>query len=331
MILQISFPQPIVLVSRCLEFEKVRYDGQVIHCQAVRDLEPFVDFIKVCPEVDIGLGVPRDTLRIVKIKGEYRLVQPKTGNDVTEKMDEFTDSFLGELVEVDGFIFKSKSPTIGIRDIKVYGGLSNAGVIERGSGFFADKILKRYSGYPLEEDDRLRNVRIRHDFLTRLFAFADFRGALDSGNMEQLVEYNRRYHHLFMLYSQPLSNKMTSLLEGAEEAAFNEVSEEYFSLLKDIFSNHPFSESYVNAAQNIYEGFKEQATAEDDFLFNDVIDLYSRNLVGVETVLEMLKFFVGKFASDTSVFSRFFEPYPADLKMEVDPGRDKDYWEHFHF
>jgi uncharacterized protein YbbK (DUF523 family)/uncharacterized protein YbgA (DUF1722 family) len=331
MIPQIPFPRPVVLVSRCLEFEKVRYDGQVIHCQAVRDLEPFVDFIKVCPEVDIGLGVPRDTLRIVKIKGEYRLVQPKTGNDVTEKMDEFTDSFLEELMEVDGFIFKSKSPTIGIRDIKVYGGLSNAGVIERGSGFFADKILKRYGGYPIEEDDRLRNVRIRHDFLTRLFAFADFREALDSGSMEQLVEYNRRYHYLFMLYSQPLANKMNSLIEGSRGAAFNEVSGDYFTLLKEVFSNHPFSKSYKSMAQNIYSGFKEQATAEDDFLFNDVIDLYSRNLVGVGAVLEMLKFFVSKFASETSAYSRLFEPYPAELKIEVDPGRDKDYWEYFHF
>jgi uncharacterized protein YbbK (DUF523 family) len=116
----------------------VRYDGQVIPCKIVRDLEPYVEYIKVCPEFAIGLGVPRDPIRIVKRDGDKRLIQPKTKGNITEKMNDFTTRFINSLPDVDGFIFKSKSPTIGLRGIKVYGGIENAPVIERSSGFFAD-------------------------------------------------------------------------------------------------------------------------------------------------------------------------------------------------
>ena len=81
-----DFAKPIVLVSRCLEFDKVRYDGKVVPSRIVRDLIPLVDFIKVCPEYEIGHGVPRDPVRIVKQKDNYRLIQPKTGEEFKEMM-----------------------------------------------------------------------------------------------------------------------------------------------------------------------------------------------------------------------------------------------------
>jgi uncharacterized protein YbbK (DUF523 family) len=162
-----NFPKPVVVVSACLEFEKVRYDGQVIPCKIVRDLEPFVEYIRVCPEFAIGLGVPRDPIRIIKIGGEKRLIQPKTKEDITEKMNNFTTGFIQSLPDVDGFIFKSKSPTIGLRGIKVYAGIEQSAVLEQSSGFFADQIIQAFPDYPMEEDDRLRNATIRDNFLVK--------------------------------------------------------------------------------------------------------------------------------------------------------------------
>lgn len=167
-------PRPTILVSRCLEFDNVRYDGKLIPSKIVKDFEPYVDYIKICPEVEIGLCIPRDPIRIVKTHGEYKLMQPKTNRDVTKEMDEFTDKFITDLPKVDGFIFKSGSPTIGIRNIEVYSGIKDAPVIEKDSGFFANKVLEKHPGYPIEEDDRLRNDKIRHDFLTYLFKFTLF-------------------------------------------------------------------------------------------------------------------------------------------------------------
>lgn len=91
------FSKPKLLISSCLEFEKVRYNGQVIPCKTIRDLEPFVEYIKVCPEFEIGLGVPRQPIRIVKKEDAYRLIQHNTNRDVTDEMNIFSDNFITQV------------------------------------------------------------------------------------------------------------------------------------------------------------------------------------------------------------------------------------------
>ncbi len=181
-----DFLEPTIVVSSCLEFKNVRYDGQVIPCDIVRDLKKYVEFVKVCPEVEIGLGVPREPIRIVKDDNRDKLVQPNTGRDVTEEMDEFTEQFLDNLPPVDGFLFKSKSPTVGLKRIKKYSNVDGSNVVEKGTGFFARKIVDRYEGYPIEDNDRLRNGKIRKHFLTKLFTFSDFRSSVRSGKYADL-------------------------------------------------------------------------------------------------------------------------------------------------
>lgn len=98
--------KPKLLTSACLEFERVRYDGQYIPSEAIRRLLPFVDIVKVCPEYEIGLGVPREPIRIVKKEGEYRLIQHNTEKDVTQDMENFAENFVNNMEEIDGAIFK---------------------------------------------------------------------------------------------------------------------------------------------------------------------------------------------------------------------------------
>ena len=110
--------RPRVVISACIDFEPVRYNGQVIPYDFVRALGEHADLVPVCPEVEIGLGVPRDPIRVELSQGEARLVQPSSGADLTERMVEFTDGYLGSLEAVDGFILKSRSPSCGPSDVK---------------------------------------------------------------------------------------------------------------------------------------------------------------------------------------------------------------------
>ncbi|MGG0797032.1 DUF523 and DUF1722 domain-containing protein [Brevibacillus laterosporus] len=112
--------KPIVVVSKCLEFAECRYNGDVLSDQTVRSLAPFVTFIPVCPEIEIGLGIPRETIRIMKEGEQHRLVQPSTRADLSQQMNSFADAFLQNVGEVDGFILKSRSPSCGVKDVKVY-------------------------------------------------------------------------------------------------------------------------------------------------------------------------------------------------------------------
>lgn len=114
------FPRPNIVISRCIEFDHCRYDGSMITSDFVAALKPHAHFIPVCAEMEIGLGVPRSSIRIVSVKGELRLIQPATGLDVTDKMVSFSRSFLCSLSGIDGFILKFRSPSCGMKDIKVY-------------------------------------------------------------------------------------------------------------------------------------------------------------------------------------------------------------------
>ncbi|MRR08546.1 DUF523 domain-containing protein, partial [bacterium] len=106
-----SFPRPVVAASKCLEFAACRYNGQTIACPTVRLLRGLVEFKPVCPELEIGLGVPREPIRVIETGGGRRLVQPATGRDVTAEMTRVVADHLRDLGDVDGFILKSRSPS----------------------------------------------------------------------------------------------------------------------------------------------------------------------------------------------------------------------------
>ena len=156
-----DFTKPVIVVSKCIEFEPVRYDGQMISSELVKSLKPHVHFIPVCPEVGIGLGVTRETLRIVKRGEILKLIQPATGLDLTSKMKRFSKEFLDALPEVDGFILKSKSPSSAMKDAKIYPKLEKASPIGRGPGFFGGEVLKKFAHVAVEDERRLLNSRIK--------------------------------------------------------------------------------------------------------------------------------------------------------------------------
>lgn len=319
-----QFPRPIVVVSRCLEFDKVRYDGQVIHSRIVRDLEPFVDYIKVCPEVEIGLGVPRETIRIVRKDGVYRLIQPATGEDLTDRMNSFTKDFMGDLKEVDGFIFKSKSPTIGLRNIKIYAGVANAPVVERSTGFFAGKLLARYSGYPLEEEDRLRNTRIRQHFLTHLYTFADMRKLRMSTKQEDVQDFMNRNEFLFLAYNKEIHNKMLLLVQDSSKPVDN-ILEELGSLLKQLMARPPEHQANIEAAREMFQLAAADLSEKEHQFFEAVLGRYEQNKIFFSTVLELLKLYFLMSGKDPS-YHTLLLPYPEELILEVDEDRDKDFW-----
>ena len=118
------------------------------------------------------------------------------------------------LNDVDGFIFKSRSPNIGVRNIKVYPAAEPSPVIEKGMGFFAAKVFEKYHGFPIEEDDRLRNHHIRHHFLTQLSTFAHLRVNCGSGFITELKDFNERHRFLFTYYDPSTYEQMCKLLES---------------------------------------------------------------------------------------------------------------------
>jgi len=186
------FPKPRIIISKCLTFDKCRYNGEVISDKFVDKIKSYVEFIPVCPEVEIGLGIPREPIRIVEVDGKNTLYQPATGKYFTDKMLSFTESYLKSLNNIDGFILKNRSPSCGPGDVKIFKGFEKSAMAIRGNGFFADEVIRQFPNAAIEDEGRLKNHQLREHFLIKLYTLARFRLIRSSTKMGDLVDFHSR-------------------------------------------------------------------------------------------------------------------------------------------
>lgn len=319
-----GFPTPKLVVSRCLEFEEVRYNGAVIPDKAVQRLKPYVEFIPICPEVEIGLGVPRDVIRIIDGE-EERLVQPKTGKDLTSAMNDFSDSFLGAIPDVDGFLLKNRSPTCGMYDVKVYQTEQNNQVVNKTAGFFAKKVLDRYGGLAVEEEGRMKNFTLRHHFLTKLFTLAEFRNVKSEGQKKNLQAFHSDNKYLFMSYHPGVLKKMGRTIANHDHLPFDEVLKKYEADLHILLQKPSKPSAHVNVCQHIAGYFKKELNREEKEAFQSLLKQYSEEKVPLSAVISVLKSWVARFKSEYLKKQTYFEPYPEDLVEISDSGKGRAY------
>jgi uncharacterized protein YbbK (DUF523 family) len=173
-----NFSKPNIVVSKCIEIDHCRYNGDMVHSNVVLDLKEFVNFIPVCPEVEIGLGVPRKTVRIVEIENNRLLIQSGSENDLTHKMYSFADLFLNNLnnKNIDAFLLKTSSPSCGYKDSKVYKSFEKGSSVRKNSsGFFTERAETIFPDLIFETEGRLENFVLREEFYTKIFISAMLR------------------------------------------------------------------------------------------------------------------------------------------------------------
>ncbi|HHX01881.1 MAG TPA: DUF523 domain-containing protein [Firmicutes bacterium] len=164
--------KPVIVVSKCLGFAVCRYNGVPLEAEYMQELAQFVDLIPVCPEVEIGLPVPRDPIWVIQTDEGKRLVQPTTKRDLTDLMVGFAERFAADLEYVDGFILKSRSPSCGISDCKLFNKPSLDRQIGVTSGFFAAKVMERFPGCAFISEKGMLDPKARQEFLQQVFESA---------------------------------------------------------------------------------------------------------------------------------------------------------------
>ena len=161
--------RPRLVVSACLLGDKVRYDGRDALSNIVLKVTSLCEVIKVCPEVEIGLGVPRDKLFVHQSGEKKRVLRYSDGEDITNRLLSFSRDFLSRLGEVDGFILKSKSPSCGFSGTKTYSDVEGKELSHRGSGLFADQVLVHFPEVPYEDERGLEDPHRRGIFLGKIW------------------------------------------------------------------------------------------------------------------------------------------------------------------
>jgi uncharacterized protein YbgA (DUF1722 family)/uncharacterized protein YbbK (DUF523 family) len=322
-----EFVKPQVVISKCLGFAKCRYNGLTIPDDFVTNLKPHVEFNIVCPEVEIGLGIPRDPIRIVSVKKKLHLVQPATGKDLTEEMTDFSASFLNSLKTADGFILKNRSPSCGIKDVKVYPGTGKVASIARDSGFFGAAVRERFPYSAIEDEGRLKNYRIREHFLTKLFTLANFRRCLSSQSLKELNQFHSENKELFMMYNEQELRVLNRLVSNHEMRSEEEVIKLYEQNLHNTLKYAPRYTSVINVLLHIFSFFSKALTHQEKALFLDSLLKYRDGAMSLCSITTLMKSWIMRFENEQLMNQTFFEPYPEELVvcfLLTEPEKNRD-------
>lgn len=317
------FPKPVLVISECLEFEPCRYNGARIQFDLVNALAPYVEYHPVCPEVQVGLGVPRDPVRIVADGEHSRLVQPSTGLDLTEDMQGFSARFLDGLDEVDGFILKSRSPSCGTGSVKVFAKADAGVVVRRGAGLFAAAVLERYGDLAVEDEGRLRNHRIREHFLTKLFAVARLRELGGKRRMADLVRFHAAYKFLLLAYSERGLRALGRVVANHRGERFDAVFAEYRAGFLRALGQTPRLTSMINVFQHISGFFRKELGRGEKAHFAALLDRYRKGRVPASAVALLLESWAIRFGSDYILDQALFAPFPEALASPADSGKGR--------
>ena len=319
-----EFVKPILIVSKCLGFAHCRYNGLIISDEFVEKLKNYVEFNPVCPELEIGLGVPRDPVRVVKVNGDIRLIQPSTGRDLTDTMLNLTESFLDSVSAVDGFILKSRSPSCGTKDTKIYPSAESHAMIDKGSGFFGRAILNKFPYLAVEDEGRLTNFRIREHFLTRIFTFAGFRKVKALNSMKDLVKFHSENKLLLMSYNQKEMRELGRITANNGGKTTEEVIKDYEQHLYRAFYQAPRYVSNINVLMHGLGYFSDSLTHEEKAFFLDSLEKYRLRKVPLSVPLNILRSLIVRFKEDYLIRQTFFDPYPEGLMEITDSGKGRD-------
>ncbi len=313
--------RPIVVISKCLEFEACRYNGQMIGFDFVRTLRGHVDFVPICPEVEIGLGTPRDPIKIVRKSQDLHLVQPATGRDLTDEMQAFSESFLGSLGEVDGFILKSRSPSCGIKDVKLYTGKRGEMASEKTVGLFAAQVLEQFGGLAIEDEGRLTNLRLREHWLTKLYLHARFRAMRRNPTMAALVAFQSQNKLLFMAYHQTAMREMGRVVARAQKGSIDTALDEYYQFMQKATARAARVASHINVLQHALGYFKDELSAAEKRHFLAMTEQFRKEKLPLSALLAVLNSWIERFDEDYLRQQSYLSPFPPELVDLSDSAR----------
>ncbi len=305
-------------ISACLLGESVRYDGGHREDRYLtRTLSRYFEWVPVCPEVECGLGVPREAMRLVGVPENPRLVTIRTGVDHTDGMKRWARERLSALEREDlgGFIFKSKSPSSGMTAVKVYPAGGGAPV-KKGVGLFAAAWMARFPLLPVEDDGRLHDPLLRENFLERVFVYHRWRTLWrGGGKMDDLVRFHAEHKLLILSHSPKHVTLLGRLVANPERRPLKALREEYLRGLMEGLKLAATPRKQTNVLDHMAGYFKKRLTADEKTELREVIDRYHDGLVPLVVPLTLLGHYVRRYDEPYLKRQVYLNPHPLELML----------------
>lgn len=313
--------QPVIGISGCLTGSAVRFDGG--HKRAgfvMDDLARWVTFSPVCPEMAIGLPVPRAALRLVQggIDDIRIRFTHAPHDDITERMHEFTASYLPKLGDIVGFIVCAKSPSCGMERVRLYDEKGNRGRKE-GMGLFTKALLEAYPWLPVEEDGRLHDPILRENFVARVFALHELNMLRKNGlTRRTLQDFHSRHKLQLLSHNQTGQREIGQFVASLHkwddlEAFFVAYREKLMMLLKKTASR----KNHTNVLMHIQGYFRNQLNSRQRDELGEVIHHYRVGLLPILAPITLLKHYLAEYPDNYLLSQNYFDPYPKDLALRL--------------
>jgi uncharacterized protein YbgA (DUF1722 family)/uncharacterized protein YbbK (DUF523 family) len=304
-------------VSACLLGQEVRYDGGHQRDHFLTDtLGPFVEWVPVCPEVEIGLGVPRAAIRLVGDAAAPRLIVEKTGEDLTARMQRYARARTRELESLDlhGYVLKRGSPSCGLFRVRIY---DEAGALRgNGAGAYARALTERFPLLPVEEEGRLGDPALRENFIERVFAMARWRAFVARRpGAGDLVAFHTAQKFAVLAHSPSHYATLGRLVAAAGGARFAARLAEYGALLMHALTTRATRARHANVLQHLAGFFKRQLEQPERAELADVIHDYRLGLVPLIVPLTLIKHHVRRLGVAYLADQVYLSPHPKELML----------------
>ncbi|MFZ2087682.1 MAG: DUF523 and DUF1722 domain-containing protein [Desulfobaccales bacterium] len=304
-------------ISRCLLGEQVRYDGGHKWDRFITDtLGKYVELVPVCPEVECGLGIPREAMRLVGDPQTPRLVTVRSGVDHTERMLAYARNRVTELEKEDlcGFIFKSDSPSSGMERVKVYG--PSGSPTRTGVGLFARAFMEHFSLLPVEEEGRLHDPKLRENFIEAIFTLKRWREMLEmKGGRGAVVDFHTRHKLLLRAHNTEHMRQMGKLVAQAASLPVGELYDSYQKLLLEALGRKSTYKKNTDVLYHLMGYFKDDLSADEKKELREIIDLYHQNLVPLIVPVTLVNHYVRKYDQPYLKGQWYLHPHPLELQL----------------
>lgn len=292
-----------------------RYDGSRINNNFVRNLKKFVDFVPVCPEESIGLGTPRQPIRLVQINGKKSLYQPSSEKDLTKQMTNFIQKFVTSVDNLDGFIFKRDSPSCGISDVRLYHKLGKDSGYQKTSGIFSEGVSAKFPNLVKEDEKRLDNILIREHFLTRIFVLANLRESLNENSVDKLFEFYSKNMLLFLCHNEKLTAELGLLFRTEDN--FDIISKDLVNIIYQIISSPVKKTPMINTFDYMFKHVKSKLSESEKSHYRSLINDFENDLISHSQISTLLYSWALRYDLKIILEQSIFDPFPKSLLLDL--------------
>jgi uncharacterized protein YbgA (DUF1722 family)/uncharacterized protein YbbK (DUF523 family) len=304
-------------ISQCLLGAKVRYDGGHKHDRFLTDtLGEFFEWVPVCPEVEVGMGTPREAIHLVQLNGQIRLVGRDTKVDHTDAMRNFSRQRVEELAgeKLSGFILKKDSPSCGLERVRVHHGPGR--VTRSGRGLFAAALADRFGNLPIEEEGRLCDPRLRENWIERVFAYHRLQTLWATRwRLGDLVAFHTSHKLVLLAHSPTAYQQLGRLVAGAKSLPRAELRERYEREFMEALTKLATRGRHTNVLQHMVGYFSDKLDDASRRELLDCIHDYRGGLVPLIVPVTLVAHYVRLFDVAYLKGQVYLKPHPKELAL----------------